>query len=323
MSLVDGYDAALFDLDGVLYLGPRAVEGAVEAVRGVREAGVAVAYVTNNAGRPPAVVAEHLTSLGIEAQPHDVVASSQAIASELASAFPTGSRILVVGSEALADEVTAVGLTPVWSLDEDPVALVMGYNPQWRIADLWEACLACEAGLPWYASNLDRTIPSDRGILPGMGTWAATVTAASGRTPDVVAGKPCRPLMDATVQRLGCERPLFVGDRLDTDIEGAVAAGMDSLLVLSGAHGKADLVAAGQRQRPTYVGLDARALLADPVSRRPELVVLDDRRLRLADGTPTGSAQEQLEVLWALAHAAWEHPEADATSALEALDLLR
>lgn len=320
--LLDAYDAALFDLDGVLYVGPDAVDGAAEAVRGVRAAGRAVGYVTNNASRTPDAVAQHLARLGIAATPDDVVTSAQAIARVMADRLPAGARVMVVGSDALAAEVGAVGLVPVGTMAEDPAALVQGYHAGWTVADLQEACVAVHAGLPWYASNLDLTIPTDRGIMPGMGSWVNLVSAAcGGARPVEVAGKPYPPLLEATVERVGCTRPLFVGDRLDTDIEGAAAVGMDSLFVLTGAHGPGDLLAAPVEQRPTHLGWNALALLDDPLELRPELVDVAGTTARLT--RRPGDLRERLEALWALAHAVWEAPGTDAREALSALGLGR
>lgn len=265
--LLDAYDAILFDLDGVLYVGPEAVEGASSSVAAVREQGVAVAFVTNNASRSPEAVAEHLTRLGIPAEARDVVTSAQAIAGVLADELETGAVVLVVGSDALADEVRAVGLAPTRTFDDYPVAVVQGYDPAWTIRQLQDCCQAVHQGLPWYASNDDLTIPTERGIMPGMGTWINVVSAATrGARPVRIAGKPHRPLLDMTMARLGCRRPLFVGDRLDTDVEGANAVGIDSLFVTkTGAHGLDDLAKAPEEQRPIWVGDDVSALLAEPV----------------------------------------------------------
>lgn len=271
--LVDNYDAVLYDLDGVIYRGPTAIDGAVATVNALRERGVAQAFITNNASRAPETVAEHLTRLGIHAGANDVVTSAQAIADVLAVALPTGARVFVVGSDALAAELTAVGLCPVREVDADPVALVQGYNPDWTVTDLQNACVLIQRGLPWYASNDDLTIPTDRGIMPGMGAWINLLSAACrGARPVATAGKPHRPLLEQTLERLrqhgGAQRPLVVGDRLDTDIAGANAIGIDSLFVLSGAHTRDDLAAAPSEQHPTWIGDDVRALLAFP--QRPQ-----------------------------------------------------
>lgn len=116
-------------------------------------------------------------------------------------------------------------------------------------------------GVPWFASNLDLTIPSGRGIAPGNGAAVEVVRIVTGKTPQA-AGKPLPPMHRETVLRTGAQRPLVVGDRLDTDIEGAYAGGVDSLLVLTGVTTPAQLLAAEPGHRPTYVDRDLRGLLA-------------------------------------------------------------
>lgn len=321
MSLVEEFDAALFDLDGVLYVGPEAVIGAPEAVSALAERGVRLGYVTNNASRTPQTVAAHLAALGMPARADDVVTSAQAIARVLAVDLPPASRVLVVGSQALAAELSAVGLAPVSGMDDDPVAVVQGYNPDWTVKDLQEACVAVHAGLPWYASNLDLTIPTARGLMPGMGTWVNVVSAATkGSRPVAVAGKPYRPLLDATVERIGCSRPIFVGDRLDTDIEGARTVGMASLFVLTGAHGKADLVAALPQQRPDHLGWSVAALAEEPVVPDPGLLSKDGSTLRLSH--PLSDRRSQITALWTIAQQVWQDPSLDASAALDQLDQL-
>lgn len=122
--------------------------------------------------------------------------------------------------------------------------------------------------MPWFASNTDLTIPSGRGIAPGNGAAVEVVRIATGAEPQV-AGKPLPPMHRETVLRTGAKRPIVVGDRLDTDIEGAFNGGVDSLLVLTGVTDGARLLAAEPRHRPTYVDADLRGLLTG----QPEVVV--------------------------------------------------
>ena len=268
--LIKRYDAALVDLDGVLYVGAAAVEGAPEAITEARTAGMRVAFVTNNASRTPEQVAAHLTSLGIRAIPGDVVTSAQAASSLVAAAVQPGSRVLVVGGEGLDAALRERGLRPVRSLADDPAAVVQGFSPDvgWRL--LAEGAYAVRSGLPWVASNLDVTVPTERGLAPGNGALVSVIALATGRHP-VAAGKPETPLHLEAVQRTHAECPLVLGDRLDTDIEGANRAGVDSLLVLSGVTKPHDLVCAPPRQRPTFVAADVRAGLLQPhASVRPD-----------------------------------------------------
>ena len=226
-ALVDRYDALLVDLDGTLLLAGTVVPHAPEAMAAARSVGTKVLVVTNNASRSPAEVARRLTDRGIPTAGDEVVNSPQAAAVLLAHSHRAGDPVLVVGTEALAQAITDVGLVPVRSADDHPVAVVQGYSPDIGWRDLAEACLAIGAGADWVATNMDSTLPTDRGLLPGNGSLVAALITATGRRPRV-AGKPERPLLDAAADRVGAKRPLVVGDRLDTDIAAACAAGMDS-----------------------------------------------------------------------------------------------
>jgi ribonucleotide monophosphatase NagD (HAD superfamily) len=148
----------------------------------------------------------------------------------------------------------------VRSLTESPAAVIQGYGPEVGWRDLAEAAYAVESGLPWVATNIDKTLPTARGIAPGNGTLVAAVVTASGVSP-IVAGKPEPPLHHESVLRMGAAQPLVVGDRLDTDIEGACRVGVDSLLVLTGVTSPEALVSADPAHRPTYVAADLRGLL--------------------------------------------------------------
>jgi glycerol 3-phosphatase-2 len=262
-ALVDRYDGALFDLDGVVYLGPVAVPRAAEGIAALRQRGVHVGFVTNNAARSPRVVAAHLVELGIPAAAEDVVTSGQAAAHLLQDRFGRGARVLVVGGEGVLDAVAECGLVAVRSADDEPVAVIQGFGFELRWQELNEAAIAINRGAHWVATNDDPTRPTDRGLVPGNGAAVAAVQLAVTAVPEV-AGKPHRPLLDDTVRRLGIERPIFVGDRLDTDVTGARNAGLDSLLVLTGSHGPPELLAADVGSRPTHLGQDLTALLAPP-----------------------------------------------------------
>jgi glycerol 3-phosphatase-2 len=301
--LADAYDLVIFDLDGVIYLIDKPIAGAVEAVAALREAGTAVAYATNNASRRAADVAALLSGMGVPAEPSEVLTSAGAAAALLAEELPAGARVLVVGAEALRAELRAVGLEPVTRLDESPVAVVQGYGPDVAWADLAEASLAVRAGARWMATNTDKTLPSPRGPLPGNGSLVAVLRTALDREPDVVVGKPEPGLFMAAAQISGARRALVVGDRLDTDIEGAVRAGMDSLLVLTGVNGPADLLGAPPERRPTHVSADLSGLFtADDAARVPVAVdalggwsvTRDGQAVRL-DGA--GSAVDALRLL--------------------------
>ena len=260
--LVDRYDLVIFDLDGVVYIGSEPVPGAADAIRWLRERGTPIAFVTNNASRSAADVAGLLTSFGVAAEPADVTTSAQATATVLAGRLEPHSPVLVVGAPALEAEIAAVGLEPVRQADAGPVAVVQGYGPTVGWPELAEACVAVRRGAWWIATNSDRTLPSPKGPLPGNGALVAALATALGRDPDLVVGKPAPTLMAEAARRHGARHPLMVGDRLDTDIEGAHRAGMDSLLVLTGVSRREELDSAPPEQKPTYVAADLSALIS-------------------------------------------------------------
>lgn len=258
VPLTEAYDLAMLDLDGVVYIGAEAVPGAAENVASAREAGMRVAFITNNASRTPEAVAGHLRELGVAAGSEDVVTSAQAAARVAAQRWGAGARVVCLGAQGLEAALLEAGLVPVGATD-DASGVVSGYGPDVPWHAIMRVAVRIRDGLPWIASNTDRTIPTAFGVAPGHGVQVEMLTAFSGVEP-VVAGKPERPLLEETVRRVGGRRPLMVGDRLDTDIEGARNAGVDSLLVLTGVTGLAELVAAPQELRPTYLAGDLAGL---------------------------------------------------------------
>ncbi|MGI5527406.1 HAD hydrolase-like protein [Streptomyces syringium] len=306
--LSEAYDTALLDLDGVVYAGGEAIAHAVESLGTARDGGMHLAYVTNNAARTPETVAGHLTELGVPAEPSDVITSAQAVARLIAEQLPAGSRVLVIGAEGLRVALRERGLVPVDSADDDPAAVAQGYGgPAMPWSRLAEASYAVARGLPWFASNTDLTIPSARGIAPGNGAAVQVVRIATGAEPQV-AGKPLPPMHRETVLRTGAERPLVVGDRLDTDIEGAYVGGVDSLLVLTGVTTPAQLLAAPPEHRPTYVAEDLRGLL-EP---QPSVEAVGDG-FRCGGWTASADGEalvldgdgDRIDALRALSAAAW------------------
>ncbi|MGW0735818.1 HAD hydrolase-like protein [Streptomyces sp. NPDC002851] len=307
-ALSEVYDTALLDLDGVVYAGGAAIAYAVPSLLAARDGGMHLAYVTNNALRPPEVVAAHITELGVPTEPAEVINSAQAVARLISEQVPAGARVLVIGGEGLRVALRERGLVPVESAEDDPAAVVQGYGgPELAWGRFAEACYAIARGVPWFASNTDLTIPSARGIAPGNGAAVEVVRIATGAEPQV-AGKPLPPMHRETILRTGAERPLVVGDRLDTDIEGAFNGDVDSLLVLTGVTDAAQLLAALPEHRPTYVDADLRGLLTG----QPEVTAEGDG-FRCGGWVARAGAEalevegdgEPLDGLRALCAAAW------------------
>lgn len=308
------FDAALLDLDGVVYVGPKAVDGAPERLAEARRRGMRLAFVTNNASRAPGQVAEQLRRLGVPAEDSEVVTSAQAAAGLLAERLRPGAPVLVVGGAGLVAALEERGLRPVRSADDAPEAVAQGYAPEVGWALLAEGAYAVARGIPWVATNLDRTIPTPRGTAPGNGSLVEVIRLTTGREPDAVAGKPALPLHQEAVRRTGAARPLVVGDRLDTDIAGAVAAGTASLLVLTGVTTPTDLLRAPASARPTFVA-ESLAGLLEP---HPEPLPGGDgwtcggwTATAAADGivlTGAGTRLDGLRVVCASAWAAGDEP---------------
>lgn len=260
---LDGVDAVLADLDGVVYAGPGALPYAVESLNAAAST-VRLGYITNNASRTDASVAEHLSSLGLEVAPADVITSPQAAMRLLAGIVPPPATLLIVGGAGLVDEAEKAGYTVTRSAEDAPDAVVQGFAPEVAWTDLAEAAFALkvpekDGGIPWIATNTDWTIPRERGVAPGNGTLVSAVHTAIGRLA-TVAGKPETPIFEEAMARFGATKPLFIGDRLDTDILGAVRAGIDSALVLTGIDRPKHVLAAPEGSRPTYILSDLREL---------------------------------------------------------------
>lgn len=255
--LLEVHDRLLLDLDGVCYVGDAPIPAAVTAMRAVRDAGVGVRFLTNNASRTPAEVAARLVGYGIDAADAEIITSAGCAASVLADELPSGAPILVVGGPGLIAALEDAGLKPVPAADDDPVAVVQGWHPDvgWRL--LAEAAVAIRRGAQWVATNLDTTIPSERGRLPGNGALVAALGTAVDVSPRVI-GKPEPVMYDAAGG--DARASLAVGDRLDTDIEGARRAGVPSLLVMTGVTVPADLLRAPSERRPTHIGADLSAV---------------------------------------------------------------
>jgi HAD superfamily hydrolase (TIGR01450 family) len=257
-TLAQDHDCLLLDLDGTVFRGHEPTPGAVETLAVVRSR---ILFVTNNASRGPAEVAKHLCAMGFTAKPDDIVTSAQSAARLLAEQLQPGAAVLIVGTDSLAAEIRKVGLKPVRQWSDGPVAVVQGHSPQTSWPDLAEAALAIRGGALWVAANVDKTLPSERGLLPGNGAMVAALRAATDSAPQV-AGKPEPTLLTDALARGKFRTPLVVGDRLDTDIAGANAAGLPSLLVLCGVSTAADTVRAPVGQRTNYIAEDLRSLYA-------------------------------------------------------------
>lgn len=319
LSMLDRYDALLFDLDGTLMHGSVPIPGAAQGVDTARGAGRSLVFATNNASRTPAQVVAHLATVGVTAQEDEVVTSPQIAASLLAKDLPAGAHVLVVGGPSLAEEIRGAGLTPVDADSEDVLAVVQGWDRSVGWEKLAEGAYALAHGARWMATNTDATLPTERGMAPGNGSLVAALRHASRREPDV-AGKPEPGMFTLAAERIGSRAPLIVGDRLDTDIEGANRAEMDSLLVLTGVDRAIDALRAEPARRPTWILPDLTTL-----DRPTPGAVVEGERARCGavsaawaagDITLTGDAADPRSAQAALALVAALSPEAAWTGRL-------
>lgn len=275
------YDLGLMDLDGVMYEGKLPIEHAAAGAAAARELGLRLAFVTNNASRAPHTIAEHLEELGIPASAEDVYSSAMAAAELAIRRHGAGARVLAIGGEGLTEAIAAAGLTAVTSADDDPVAVLQGFSPKVGWAELSEAALAIRKGADYIATNLDSTLPIERGIAVGNGSLVAAVVNATGKVP-VAAGKPEPEIFRLATQRFGGTRPIAVGDRLNTDIAGSNASGIPSLHVLTGISSAREVIMAEPIERPSFLGIDLRDL-----SRPHPEVIFDGGWTRCGDARAT------------------------------------
>ena len=316
-ALGEAYDVLLLDLDGTVYRGRQLVPGAAGVIAALRGGGNHPVFVTNNAARTPQQVAAHLVSLGVACAAEEVATSAQAAAAELTTIVPRGARVLVVGGDGLRQALQQVGLDPV-DTAEDVAAVVQGWAPDLAWPLLAEGAFALAAGMPWVVANTDLTLPTERGTAPGNGSFVALLSSVTGRQPDRVAGKPAPPLLRQAAARFPGVSPLVVGDRLDTDVSGATAVALPSLLVLSGVTGVAELLSASADRRPTFLSYDLSGLI-----RRHEPAVAVEGGWRCgsarasvtADGAlevsvAESAAQADLDVVRAACAAAWAAADA-------------
>lgn len=251
-SLIGSYDGVLFDLDGVLYAGPAAIPGAAQAVDELVRRGIPRGYVTNNASRSAEQVAAHLNELGIPALRDEVFGSAPAGVALLAASLEPGASVLVTGSGYLRTLVREAGFTIVESASEKPAAVIQGFDPSLGWADLAETSYAVNDGAQWFATNLDLSIPRERGIAPGNGALVEAVERATGQRP-TAAGKPEPVMFTQAADALAMSRPLVIGDRLDTDVLGGNRAGFDTALVLTGIDTAASAEKAQDSMRPDWI----------------------------------------------------------------------
>lgn len=253
--LSEASDYLFLDLDGVCYRGSAPVENAPEGIELAKANGNEAAYITNNSMASPPSVATKLGTVGISATPEEIYTSSRTGVAQILEKIPAGSKVLALGAEGLFYELDKVDLEVVSSADDNPDAVLQGLNKDLSWRELSEAALAIRAGALYVATNLDATLPLERGQYLGCGSMVEAVVNATGVQP-LSSGKPAPDMYRLAMKETGAQNPICVGDRLDTDIAGANAADLLSLHVLTGVNTARDIMLSADHERPTFLGLD-------------------------------------------------------------------
>ncbi|MDY2667987.1 MAG: HAD-IIA family hydrolase [Schaalia hyovaginalis] len=259
-ALVEAFDTVLLDLDGTAWNGDRTIAHASESVDAVREAGMKTVFVTNNAMRTPAQVAQKLRSMGFTAEPEMVMTSAMDIIAIMKETLDEGAKVFVIGGAGLREALEDAGYVIVDSADDEPAAVVQGLDTAVDWTLLSEGAFAIQRGAEFYATNLDATLPQERGFALGNGSLVRAIEHATRKRPRA-GGKPEPGIYLRAAALVDGEKPIAVGDRLETDISGAVSASMPAMHVLTGVHGARDVIRAPRGQRPSFLALDMRGLL--------------------------------------------------------------
>jgi HAD superfamily hydrolase (TIGR01450 family) len=261
-ALASRYDQLVLDHDGCVWIGGEPIDGSVEAIAALRDAGKRVAFVTNNPRRSAEEYVQRLWGVGVQASVADVVTVGGAVQHLLAETR-RGRTALVVGTAALRDHVADAGVKVLNGTDLASRAdlVVVGGTDDLVYEDLRLATLALRRGADFLATSRDPTHPMPDGLWPGTGAIVAALEYASERKAAIV-GKPEPQLVLTAIDRMGDGRTLAVGDRLDTDVAAAVKAGVDAALVLSGGTSAEDAEETGDESpKPVAVAENLAALV--------------------------------------------------------------
>lgn len=290
------FDVLLADLDGVVYEGKNAIAGAVDALETLAGLGIPVGFVTNNSSRTSEAIVEQLSTFGVAAKPEDVIGSGKIGVDLLATLIEPGAKVLVVGGDGLRQRVIEGGFQLVSSSDDRPAGVIQGFAPDVSWRDLAEAAFSIQQGAKWVATNSDWTLPQEKGLAPGNGTLVSAVHTAVGQLP-LVAGKPEPAIFHSAVDHFKAESPLFVGDRIDTDITGANRAGIPAALVMTGVSTRKEVLGVKPEGRPAFIleslleliqGYEAPRAVSGGFECLDSRVELRNNVLKIVSGNPKG-----------------------------------
>lgn len=258
--LLASYDHVVLDLDGCVWVGEQRTRGAHEAIAALRAAGKRVAFVTNDSRRSPEEYVRKLWALGVQASLEEVVTVGCALQHVLAERNP-GALTYVIGADAIFRHVTDAGQRVVNGSEYAGRAelVVVAGSDDLRFSELRSATQAVLAGAEMIATGRDRTYPTEDGLWPGTGAIVAALEYATERQATII-GKPDPQIFYTALDRLGPGRTLVVGDRLDSDLAGAAAAGLDAAIVLSGVTSREQAEAA-REPTPVAIAQDLSALI--------------------------------------------------------------
>jgi len=260
VAAADEFDGFLVDLDGVVWEGRDFLPGATEALRKLHGAGKEIVFVTNNSVRRPDEYAERLRQAGVPVTAERVVTSGVATAGLAVEKVGVGASAFVIGSPRFKETASDAGLTLlIGEAAQSADAVLVSAHREFDYAELLTATRAIQNGASLFGTSRDPTLPMPGGAWPGTGATLAAVETATGRRAEI-GGKPERHLFDQARALIGdAERVVMIGDRIASDIEGGRRAGLETILVLSGAASREDAAAADPP--PDLVLDDLAALL--------------------------------------------------------------
>lgn len=235
------------DLDGTLYRGSTLFPCTAPFLATLTRLGLGFTFFTNNSSRSRAAYVAKLRSLGLPAEPRHILVSTDAAIAAIRARWPAARRLFALGTPSLQADLAAADFELVPdSPDAEPDLVLVGFDPSVTYARLCRAAWWIRAGKPYVATNPDFTCPTDEPtVLVDCGALCAALHAATGRHPDLVAGKPHPLMMQALLDREGLApgEVAMVGDRLMTDAAMARASGTLGITVLSGETTAADIAA--------------------------------------------------------------------------------